>query len=179
MKRDEEVEMTAREWTQVDTDQKKIVFRHTTSIPVQLGAMAKELGVSVKLSTLKPGISGHIRNENGEYTIRINRHEVRERQRYTLAHELAHFLLHRNEIDRTGEIVDNVLYRSGASQQIEYEANRLAADLVMPMDAVMRQLKLLEPLTSEEVIDRLAEVFQVSKAAMEIRLSVAEALGTK
>lgn len=169
--------MIAREWARVEADHMKVVFLHTKEIPVQLGAMAKDLGVSVKLSTLKPGISGHIRCENGEYTIRINRHEVRERQRYTLAHELAHFLLHRDEINRLGEIEDNVLYRSGASETIEYEANRLAADIIMPIAAVRRELKRLEPLTSEEAIDRLAEVFRVSRAAMEIRLSVAEVVG--
>ena len=171
--------MIAREWAQVDADLMKVVFRHIEEIPVQLGAIAKDLGVSVKLSTLRPGISGHIRREEGAYVIRVNRHEVRERQRYALAHELAHFLLHREEIDRSGGIEDNVLYRSGASEQMEYEANRLAADLVMPMAAVRRELKLLEPLASEEVIDRLAEVFRVSRAAMEIRLSVAETVGAE
>lgn len=169
--------MIAREWRHVNADHMQVVFQHTKEIPVQLGAIAKDLGVSVKLSTLRPGISGHIRRESGAYVIRINRHEVRERQRYTLAHELAHFLLHRDEIDRSGGIEDNVLYRSGASEKMEYEANRLAADLVMPMAAVKRELKLLEPLTSEEVIDRLAEVFRVSRAAMEVRLSVADAMG--
>lgn len=166
--------MTAREWRQIEPEKRQIVERHMGDIPVRLGVMARELGLTVKLSTMKPGESGQIRREdNGQYVVRINRHETRERQRFTLAHEIAHFLLHRGEIDRLEDgIVDNVLYRSGASEQKEYEANRLAADLIMPHDAVREQLDALGAPASDEIIDRLAEVFQVSRAAMEVRLSL-------
>jgi Zn-dependent peptidase ImmA (M78 family) len=139
--------------------------------------MARSLGIDVKLSTMKPGQSGKIQREaDGRYVIRINRHETRERQRFTLAHEISHFLLHRDEIDRlAGGIVDNVLYRSGASEQKEFEANRLAADLIMPNEAVFSELEALGTPVSDEIIDKLAEIFRVSKAAMEIRLSTVPA----
>ena len=164
--------MIAQEWSLVDKEQAEIVHRHINDLPVKLGALARDLGISVKLSTLKPGISGHIRREGKDlYVIRINRHEARERQRFTLAHEISHYLLHRDIIDSLGEIEDNVLYRSGAPEQKEYEANRLAADLVMPHKAVQAVLEAMKPLASEEVIDQMAEAFQVSKAAMEVRLS--------
>ncbi len=163
--------MAIKEWSKVKPEHVEVISRHVCAIPVKLGAMARELGVSVKLSTLQPGISGHILYEDDGYIIRINRHEVRERQRYTLAHEIAHFLLHRDEIDKPGGIEDNVLYRSGVPEQKEYEANRMAADLVMPLGAVRKELDAMGPLTSEEAIDQMAEVFQVSRAAMEVRLS--------
>ena len=69
------------------------------------------------------------------------------------------------------QIVDNVLYRSGEPEQIEYEANRLAADLIMPDDLVLADLAALGVAISDDVIERLAQEWQVSKAAMEIRLS--------
>ena len=164
--------MIAQEWSLIDEEQAEIVHRYMNDLPVKLGALARDLGISVKLSTLKPGISGHIRREGEDlYVIRINRHEARERQRFTLAHEISHYLLHRDVIDKFGEIEDNILYRSGASEQKEYEANRLAADLVMPHKAVQSVLEAMKPLASEEVIDQMAETFQVSKAAMEVRLS--------
>ena len=169
--------MTAREWRQIEPEKRQIVERHMSEIPVRLGVMARELGLKVKLSTMKPGESGQIRREpDGTYVIKVNRHETRERQRFTLAHEIAHFLLHRSEIDRQKEgIVDNVLYRSGASEVKEYEANRLAADLIMPYDAVREQLEGLGAPASDEIIDQLAEIFQVSRAAMEVRLSLVPA----
>ena len=167
--------MKTLSWRRIDPDKREIAKRYMSQVPVKLGAMARELSLSVKLSTMKPGESGHIkREEDGRYVIRINRHETRERQRFTLAHEIAHYLLHRDEIDRHEEgIVDNVLYRSGASEQTEYEANRLAADLIMPSNLVREKMDTLGTPTSDEIIDRMAEIFQVSKAAMEIRLSAA------
>ena len=63
--------------------------------PVRLGEVAKRLGIKVLLSTLPRGTSGQIGQEDGRFVIRINRHEARHRQRFTLAHELAHYLLHR------------------------------------------------------------------------------------
>lgn len=168
--------MHTREWSSLAADQKAIVNRHMNQVPVRLGDMARELGISVKLSTMQPGQSGQISREGDNYVIRINRHETRERQRYTLAHEIAHFLLHRDEIDRLeGGIVDNVLYRSGAPERKEYEANRLAADLIMPRDVVQSEMEAFGTPASDEIIDRMAEIFQVSKAAMEIRLTTVPA----
>jgi len=164
--------MTSKEWSMIDAEARHVIEDYLKEIPVKLGAMARDLGIIVKLSTLKPGESGKISRENGQYIIRINRHETRARQRFTLAHEIAHFLLHRDLVDSCeGGITDNVLYRSGVPEQKEFEANRLAADLIMPMSLVRSKLESIGEPLSEEVIDYMADMFQVSNAAMEIRLS--------
>ena len=163
--------MPSGELHRIDEEHRQIVLNHTCKKPVPLGAIAKDLGISVKVSALERGLSGLIEFNDGIYTIKINRYETRERQRYTLAHEIAHFLLHREVIEASGEIVDNVLYRSGQPEEIEYEANRLAADIVMPDDYVFSDLTAIGVPVTEEVIERLAHEWQVSKAAMEIRLS--------
>ncbi|MCY4459266.1 MAG: ImmA/IrrE family metallo-endopeptidase, partial [Albidovulum sp.] len=93
-------------------NQREIIDRHCASYPVKLGQLARELGVSVRLSKLETGISGQIKCENNIYLIRVNRFDSRERQRFTIAHELAHYLLHREIIDSSPNgIRDNVLYR--------------------------------------------------------------------
>ena len=79
--------------------------------------------------------------------------------------------MHRDAIDSVGVIRDNVLYRSGQPERLEYEANRLAADLIMPIDQVQSDLASIGVPVSDVVIERLAQDWQVSKAAMEIRLS--------
>ncbi len=150
---------------------RSIVERQLRDKPVRLGLLARELGINVKLSALGRGLSGLVESKDGGYTIKINRHETRERQRFTLAHEIAHFLLHREVIDANGEIRDNVLYRSGQPERLEHEANRLAADLIMPNDLVQSDLASIGVPVSDAVIERLAQEWQVSKAAMEIRLS--------
>lgn len=165
--------MTSREYKRIQDPTKEILNRYLSEYPVRLGHLAKELGVSIKVSSMNTGVSGQITREDGHYHIRVNRHEARERQRFTIAHELAHFLLHKSVIDSSPDgIKDNVLYRSGEPERIEYEANRLAADIVMPMALVQKVLQEeFDGVVTEATIDSLAARFQVSKAAMEIRLS--------
>ena len=165
--------MNSRGVNSLNANHRAIIEKYTSECPVKLGQIAKELGVAIKVSSLHTGISGQIKKEGDNYVIRVNRHETRERQRFTIAHELAHFLLHRNVIDTSPEgIEDNVLYRSGIPERIEYEANRLAADIVMPMKQVKCALRDdFEDVVTDTTIEILAARFQVSKAAMEIRLS--------
>lgn len=157
----------------VSPEYKAIIERHLANYPVRLGQLAAELGVAIKVATMRTGVSGQISREGNQYVIRVNRNEARERQRFTIGHELAHFLLHRHIIDSSPEgITDTVLYRSGAPERIEYEANRLAADLVMPMQIVEQAVASeFGGVVTEATIESLAARFEVSKAAMEIRLS--------
>lgn len=165
--------MAMNELAKIAPEERLIVDRHLSSYPVKLGQLAKDLGVEIKVSGIGTGISGQIRREDEKYVIRVNRNEARERQRFTIAHELAHYLLHRGIIDSSpAGITDTVLYRSGAPERIEYEANRLAAMIVMPMPLVERELKeKFGGVVTEATIDGLASLFEVSKAAMEIKLS--------
>ena len=165
--------MASRELALVSRDQRVLLEKYLSEYPVKMGQLARELGVAIKVSSLRLGISGQITNEGGKYIIRVNRHEARERQRFTIAHELAHFLLHRNIIDNSRDgITDTVLYRSGEPQRVEYQANRLAADIVMPLDLIEKQLdEEFGGIVTEETIEGLASDFEVSKAAMEVRLS--------
>lgn len=165
--------MTSREYKRLDGPAKETLDRYLSEYPVKLGQLAKELGVPIKVSSMSTGVSGQIMRTNGDYLIRVNRHEARERQRFTIAHELAHYFLHRPIIDSSPDgIKDNVLYRSGAPERIEFEANRLAADIVMPMALVEKVLQEeFNGVVTEATIESLAARFQVSKAAMEIRLS--------
>lgn len=165
--------MTSREYKRIEGREREILEAYTTEYPVKLGQLAKDLGISIKVSSMSTGISGQIMKEGNLYSIRVNRHEARERQRFTIAHELAHFFLHKTIIDSSPDgIRDNVLYRSGEPERIEYEANRLAADIVMPMPLVEQILREdFNGVVTEATIESLAARFQVSKAAMEIRLS--------
>ena len=137
--------------------------------PVDLDGLASALGVKVQGTTdLPEGISGKIfpDRENGgtaDYCIQINMGDPFARRRFTLAHELAHFILHRDLIG-TG-ITDNELYRSGLPDQREFEANRLAADILMPSHLIFRYRD-----NGVRSVEALAARFKVSAAAMRIRM---------
>ncbi len=165
--------MVLKELARIAPEEKAILDRHLTEYPVKLGQLAKELGVSIRVSSMPTGVSGQISREGNQYVIRVNRNEARERQRFTIGHELSHYLLHRNVIDSSPDgITDTVLYRSGAPERIEYEANRLAAEIVMPMPLIEKELREnFGGVVTEATIEGLASRFEVSKAAMEIKLS--------
>lgn len=165
--------MAPRELAKISQKELEIIRRYTDEYPVKLGQIAKDLGILVKVTNMPAGISGQISREGDHYMIRVNRNEARERQRFTISHELAHYLLHRPVIDSSPDgITDNVLYRSGKPEQIEFEANRLAAEIIIPSDVVERELKQqFGGLVTEATIEALASKFEVSKAAMEIKLS--------
>ena len=160
-------------WDRVDAPEAEIVERYLAESPVKLGEIARELGLEVFRSPLPPSVSGMIKPSDrveGAYEIKLNKYEVAERQRFTLAHELAHFLLHKNDI-RAG-VIDNIMYRSALTPRKEYEANRLAADIVMPKEAVSRELQARGGVATEDVAKELAVVFKVSPPAMRIRLGL-------
>ncbi|EOV4175390.1 ImmA/IrrE family metallo-endopeptidase [Yersinia enterocolitica] len=161
----------SKEWERLTADQKSLINKHQAQCPVRLGGIANELGIQVKLATLPANISGEIKEVNGAVTIRINQHDVKARQRYTLAHEIAHFLLHRHLL---GEgITDDVLYRSAQSNEIEAEANRLAADIVMPMCQIDEFYKQHYKGKKDSILyETIATELGVSTIALKYRLGV-------
>ncbi len=86
------------------------------------------------------------------------------RKRFTVAHEIAHYLLHRHLF--SGEVIDAALYRSTLSNSLEAEANSFAADLLMLWH-------LLSPL-KDLPVSELSRHFEVSDEAMRIRLESAK-----
>lgn len=157
------------EWEQLSEPQKLLIITFQQSFPVKVGSLATELGAIVKKATLQAGISGEIKLVDGHVEIRVNRHDVLERQRFTLAHEIAHFLLHK---DKIGDgIIDDVLYRSKLSDELESEANKLAAEIIMPWNLIQSRLATFgNPKITEQNIETMALEAQVSKTAMKIRL---------
>lgn len=146
---------------------------YSSQIPVSVGSLARELGLSVSISSLSPSISGLIEPDSttpSQFRIRINRYESEERQRFTIAHEIAHYLLHREYI-RNG-IVDSVMYRSSLSSKREAEANRLAADIIMPMARLSDELQRLGGVRDDATAIALARLFKVSIPAMKVRLGI-------
>ncbi|HEA17819.1 MAG TPA: ImmA/IrrE family metallo-endopeptidase [Pseudoalteromonas prydzensis] len=155
------------EWYSLETEQQSLIRSFQGSLPIPIGAIARSLGINVKLSTLSAGISGEIREVENICTIKINRHDVKARQRFTLAHEIAHFLLHRDRL-RNG-IVDDVLYRSSLSNALEAEANRLAADIIMPWHLMKEAEQKYNALSSEVKFETIAEESELSTTAIKIR----------
>lgn len=156
------------EWSGLVAASKELIISHQQSFPVPVGSIAKEFGLIVKSSSMPAGISGEIKETNKVVTIKVNRHDVKARQRFTLAHEIAHYLLHRHLL--SDGITDDILYRSSLSDVIEAQANRLAADIVMPISLIRDSLAKHADLKEEQRYEAIAEEAQISTIALKIRL---------
>lgn len=150
----------------VDKDALAFIRRLQKSAPVNITGIAAVLGLQVwESSNLPEGIAGKLKQDrkNGgasQFSIIVRAQDPFVRKRFTVAHEIAHYLLHRNLF--RGELVDDALYRSTLGTPIEAEANAFAADLLMPWHLLNEH----PGLSAEE----LAILFQVSNEAMRIRL---------
>ncbi|MCE0504187.1 ImmA/IrrE family metallo-endopeptidase [Roseivivax sp. GX 12232] len=139
--------------------------------PVDLEGLASSLGLKVNYAYLPAGISGELVSDNGSFSININAGDPPTRQRFTLAHEIGHYVRHRDLIG-TG-LDDDRAYRStnqgryfntriGPKQ--ETEANKFAANLLMPWDLIEEMQE--AGLNRSQIAGQLG----VSEHAMAIRL---------
>lgn len=149
--------------------------------PVDVVALAEYLGADVRPEIAPDDVSGGLYLIEGVPVIGVNARHHPHRQRFTIAHELGHLLLHdRGEFvdhgytSEAGSEADPRYYRnhvSGeASDSKEIEANRFAASILMPKHFLLTRAEAHPlPLRSEAVED-LAREFQVSTQAMGFRL---------
>ena len=156
------------------TESIELIRKFQDHAPVDVVGLANELGMKVWTSMkLSDDISGKLFKDEAlggtsSYAIVVNGTHPEVRRRFTIAHEIAHFLLHRNDVG--DGISDNQFYRSNLSNKQETEANKLAAEILMPHS-------LIKKLTTDNQLGNkdtkpLANKLNVSEVAMKIRLGI-------
>lgn len=142
------------------------------TVPIDPTKLAEKLGVIVEEVDLDNDVSGLFVTKDNVSYIMYNKEEHKFRQRFTIAHELGHYMLHKDVslfIDKT----QRVLYRDSASttgeKLKEREANAFAAALLMPKTLIEEAVS--EVPYGEDIVDYLSDKFQVSALAMSFRLS--------
>ena len=88
------------------------------------------------------------------------------RFRYTCAHELAHYVLHKEIYTKSGEIaaMTNVVRSSEADDGLEWQAVRLGSYFLMPKGVV--KMAFYRNHNDRNIIDTLAVLFGVSRQAV-------------
>jgi Zn-dependent peptidase ImmA (M78 family) len=148
--------------------------------PVNLMALAGRLRIEVYLSgSMADEESGVIRYESSsqKYKVYVNEKHSAKRKRFTLAHEIAHFVCDQDYLEQNGEIVESKKYArqdaflnraSGLASNSDMvwrdiRANKFAAELLMPSCSFIEMWK------KYETIEELAEKFNVSLHAAKVR----------
>ena len=152
---------------------------HTEGInepPVSVEAIARSLGATVRYAPFKGELAGMLLryDDSRGVVIGVNSLHHLNRQRFTIAHECGHLRLHEGQrayVDRSFR----VNRRDGASSQAtdaeEIEANRFAAELLMPYDMIMKDLVTYAPDIEDEAELRvLANRYGVSLQALTLRI---------
>jgi Zn-dependent peptidase ImmA (M78 family) len=134
-----------------------------TTPPVPIVQVAQVLGARVVPAKLDGHAGDLSLDAHGVPIIRYRESDAPTRARFTVAHEIAHLILHDGP-QRRDMLVGN---------RKEVAANRFAAELLMPFyllqDAIEEH--------GETNVERLAKLFYVSPKAMEIRLQMMAGLG--
>ncbi|MEJ7736322.1 MAG: ImmA/IrrE family metallo-endopeptidase [Chitinophagaceae bacterium] len=153
----------------------KLLLNHQT-LPIPVDNVVADCGLKMISYDLGDNISGVLIIENGQATIGFNKNESRVRNRFSVAHELGHYILHKDGSDLFVDKQFRVMYRGTNTDGVNYtherEANEFAACLLMPDNLVREEIASLElDYTDEDIIKILAKKFDVSTVAMSIRLS--------
>ncbi len=146
------------------------------SPPVPIEQLANFVGAEVHYEPFSGELSGMVhRQSNGKAVIGVNALHPPTRQRFTVAHELGHLLLHKDEefhVDENSPIGFRSPLSSQAVDSDEIEANQFAAELLMPVSLLKDEIEKIPAKTgTEDGITMLAELFGVSEQAMTFRLS--------
>lgn len=141
---------------------------------LQLEDLCKKLSLKCLAAEYPRDISGAIfKDDDGDgYTIYVNKDHPKSRQRFTISHEIGHYISYLCDSHSKQELLDNkgfedklMYYRKdGNVSKAEIEANLIAAELLMPEERVKTLIK--DNLTIEE----MSEIFFVSQAAMTVRV---------
>lgn len=145
---------------------------------VSIEKIASALGAAIEYSRLDNTLSGLVFLGGERPIIGVNAGDPLNRQRFTIAHEIGHIVLHAAQIGRDVHVDRGftVLRRDTKSAQgtdaLEIQANRFAAALLMPRAFLERSIAEdgIE-IDDEKAVPSLARTYRVSEAAMQIRLA--------
>jgi len=139
-----------------------LIKRHGLRLPMKPFLIAQSLGIEVVYRPLSYRTSGCLIPETFDrrgpvrYLIVVNSRHSKERQAFTIAHELGHYVMHRY-------MRRNFVCRPWAVNPLDLEANIFAAELLMPASVVCK-------LAPHMAFTSLAGLFGVSLSAMHLRL---------
>jgi len=127
--------------------------------PIQVEDVAKLFSIKIlPYDDFPESISGMIVQESTGVLIGVNSKHAKVRQRFTVAHELGHFLSGHDDL----KIVDDLYDKDTVKER---EANEFAAELLMPYDILKTDVQ-----KGGMDIPALSKKYFVSEQAMSIRL---------
>ncbi len=151
-----------------------LVRQHANDGVVDVIKLAKTLGLDVFPEDLADANSGYLKATDDGAFIVVNKNHPSTRQRFTVAHEISHFVEHRDALRSHGQLDRNIAKDS--DQKIETQADKMAAEILMPASSVTDyigslkgDMKLPSIFSTDAIVD-IAGHYKVSPAMAVTRL---------
>ncbi len=146
--------------------------------PVDVNGIAASVGLTIVYEDFTDDISGLLITRDSTGVIGVHSKHALVRQRFTIAHEIGHFVLRHHSESGEHVHVDEGWKVSARNERSakgfdpnEIEANRFAAYLLMPESLLKARVAAFRRKSlSESDVLRLAQEFKVSEQAMTLRL---------
>lgn len=131
--------------------------------PVDVTGAASLLGLQIVYEQMADEMSGYLENRGGQWVVGVNALHAGVRQRFTIAHEIAHYVLHRKQQGTFRDVI--FMRRSSNATTMEREADTFAAELLMPENQLVQDIR-----SGMVNVMMLAAKYNVSALAMKYRL---------
>jgi Zn-dependent peptidase ImmA (M78 family) len=142
--------------------------------PIPVDRIAKRQGLMLRAEPLESTLSGFLYRAGDRAVVGTNSLQPQVRQRFTVAHELGHFMLHELEelhVDRQVHFKLRSKLSSQGTDDDEIEANLFAAEILMPRGMIASDVRRLGAIdVIDDKITALAQRYRVSVQAMTLRL---------
>tara|TARA_R110000744_G_scaffold73919_5_gene147751 strand:+ start:2426 stop:2959 length:534 start_codon:yes stop_codon:yes gene_type:complete len=134
------------------------------TLPIDLQALCRLLGIGIQYTPLEDNASGKLSHDGDRWMIHVNSLHHPRRQRFTIAHELGHYFLHR---DSQRGYEDTTFHRGKRYTKTELEADNFAGALLMPKDEFKQYIR-----NSSNKIDEITDYFDTSSMAVKKRADI-------
>lgn len=155
----------------------RFLHQHSVTTPaVPVEELAERENIVIVRAAAEPSESGFLLRDASRVVIGLNNRNTRRRQRFTIAHELGHWMMHEGRpiiVDHAVRINKRDDVSSGATDREEIQANAFAAALLMPkgfLDLSLKRELQLGVRSRDDLTQSLANEYDVSHEAMNIRL---------
>lgn len=143
--------------------------------PIPIELLAHRLSAQIIYAPYEGDMSGILFRDADRTIIGVNAQHAKARQRFTIAHEIGHLILHTSKefyIDRGFAVRLRDETSAQATDVEEIEANTFAAELLMPARMLKRDIgeRVLD-FEGDDFISELAARYRVSLQAMTFRLT--------
>lgn len=134
---------------------------------VDLHKITRGEGLHIAIVQLKPEWENNISGfyDDGTKTIYVNRNISAARTRFTIAHELGHYLMHKDYIksEKYKVLMRRNDWSINDKPDVEKEADAFAANLLVP-------LEILEKYRDKATVPQLKDLFGISEEMLGYRL---------